>query len=152
MTITNLFQPGFWQEAPLSNIARGLNFLWELFTGRVDGHFLSIWTCEGSPQLLTQDQNQQHFPVSHCLNLTHHHCGQHHPADLHHWVSIMIYGATWGLCSQPIIGVSCCLCWIGRKIGELGFWFSGLWLPGGWVGWELCPLLMLPSLVPGQAL
>ena len=40
--------------------------------------YLNMW---GSHQLLTWDQNQQHFPVSHCSNLTHHHPGQCHP----HW-------------------------------------------------------------------
>ena len=89
--------------------------------------------------MLTLDQSQQHFPLSHCLNLTCCHSGQHHPTDLYYRVSIMIYVAPQGLYSKTDIGVDCHLSWTGREIDDLRPQLFGV-VGGYWLGgWSTVP-------------
>ena len=150
MTITNPFQLGFWPEATLSDFAKGPNLFLELLAGWVDGHLLSIWTCETVPGCWLRTRLSSTFLcvtaqiqlVATLVNII--------PTELYQRVSVTIYGAPQDLCSQPVTGVSCSLDWIGGEIDELGLWlFRAV---ACWMGWVLCLLLMLPSLVPAQAL
>ena len=75
VTITNPFQLGLQLEATLSKRPKLSSRTFCRQSWQPVPWYLNMW---GSPQLLTSDQSQQHFPVSHCLNLTHCHSGWHH--------------------------------------------------------------------------
>ena len=138
-TITNPFQLGLWPEATLSDAARGPDFLPEILAGRVDGYHFSIWTSEAVPSCWLVTRVSSTFPwvtawiwlIATLVGII--------PTGLYHRVSVMIYGAPQGLCSQCVIGVGCHLDWTGRESDKLRLWLSRA-MPSYWLdGWSTVP-------------
>ena len=116
VTITNPFQQGLQPEATLSDAARGPYFLPELIGGGIDGLLLSVWTPMAVPSCWLGTRVSSTFlPVAAWIWLITT-LVSIIPTDLYCRVYVMICGAPWGLCSQPVIGVSCSLDWTGGEI------------------------------------
>ena len=149
VSITKPFQLDLQPEATLRNAAKAQTFFWNflwvelMVASLVSGCVRQSPVADSGPEsavlswesLLESDS----LPVI--------------PADLYCRLSITIYGAPQGLCSQPVMG-GWLQPWLGLE-GRLlnsGSNCLGLLVAASWMGRVLHPLLMLLSLVSAWVL